>query len=80
MLLTQSLDNFLSLHGLPCFLPSGIRIEIVVNDVLSEALEIRQAVEVGIETTSVCCHECEEFRVDKLLLLLDCDFVWKHLL
>ena len=55
-------------------------VEIVVNEVLSEALEIRQAVEVGVKSASICCHEREEFRVYKLLLLLDCDFVGKNLL
>ena len=52
----------------------------MVNEVLSEALEICQAVKVGIKSACIRCHEREELRVDEFLLLLDCDFVREDLL
>ena len=76
----QPLDEFLSLHFLPLFLKGCARVEIVLDEVLREAFVVCQAVEVGVEPSAVCRHECEELGIDEFLLLLDSNFIWEYLL
>ena len=57
-----------------------MRVKIIFDEIFCEALIIRQAVEVRVESTLICSHKCEKLWVDQLFLDINCDFVWEDLL
>ena len=78
--LLEFLDLILSAHKFPSFFESCMWVKIILDEILSEALIIGQAVEIRIESTLICCHKREKLRVDQLFLDVNCDFVREYLL
>ena len=57
-----------------------MRVKIILDEIFCEALIVRQAVEIRIESTLICCHKGEKLWVDQFFLDVNCDFVGEDLL
>ena len=78
--LSELSDLILPTHLGPYSFESSMRIEIVLDQVLSEPFKVCQAVEVRVEATLISCHECEESRIDEFFLHVNGDLVREYLL
>ena len=78
--LSELSDLILPTHLSPYSFESGMRIEVVLDKVLSEPFEVCQAMEVRVEATLICCHECEESGIDEFFLHVNGDLVGEYLL